>query len=142
MKTFENEFSLKRKVSKVNEKKSEKIYLLNLNLLHKVFDTVNFTLLVLIFILSFLSFNSLRKWSNTYKVLSKTKAINNNLIDFISKTEESYINQFESLNTFKKTTPEDLIYLNKSENKKVNYFNKKLLIIMNGFKDSRYQIGY
>ena len=41
--------------------------------------------MVLIFILFFLSFDSQRKWSNTYKNLSKTRAINNHLIDYISR---------------------------------------------------------
>ena len=69
--------------------------------------------LVLIFILFFLSFNSKRQWSQTYKTLSKTKAINNNLIDYISKIEQIYINELESLNRYRKTKPEDLIYLDK-----------------------------
>ena len=61
--------------------------------------------LLLIFILFFLSFDSQRKWSNTYKTLSKTRAINNNLIDYISKIEEFYISELESLNIYRKTKP-------------------------------------
>jgi hypothetical protein len=97
----------------------------------------------LIFILSFLSFNSQRKWTSIYKNLLKTRANNNNLIDYISKTEEFYINKIESLNNFKKATPKDLIYLDKQiiQNKN-NYLNKKIKFIKDGLKDSKYQKGY
>ena len=74
--------------------------------------------MVLIFTLFYLSFNSQRKWSNTYKNLSKTKAINNNLIDNISKIEEFYISELESVNTYRKTKPKDLIYLDKIPERK------------------------
>lgn len=118
------------------------MYLHCIKIIHKIFDTINFSLLVLIFILSFLSFNSQREWSNTYKALSKTKAKNNNLVDYISKTEELYIKELENLNTLKKTTPKDLIYINKKTQNNENYFNKKFINIIKGIKDSKYQIGY
>ena len=78
----------------------------------------------MIFILFFLSFDSQRKWSYLYKTLSQTRVINNNLIDYISKTEEFYISELESLNTYKKTKPEDLIYLDKLQKKKKVYLRK------------------
>ena len=98
--------------------------------------------MVLIFTLFFLSFDSQRKWSNTYKTLSKTKAINNNLIDYISKIEQFYISEFESHNTFRKTKPEDLIYLDKFVEKKESLFKKNLSSFVEGFSDSKYQRGY
>ena len=98
--------------------------------------------MVLIFTLFLLSFNSQRKWSNTYKNLSKTRAINNNLIDYISKTEELYIRELESLNTYRKTKPEDLIYLDKLPEKKESLFKKNLSSFVEGFSDSKYQKGY
>ena len=98
--------------------------------------------MVLIFTLFFLSFDSQRKWSNTYKNLSKTRAINNNLIDYISKIEEFYISELESINTYRKTKPEDLIYLDKNEEKKESLLNKNLSSLIDGFKDSKYQKGY
>jgi len=98
--------------------------------------------LVLIFTLSFLSFNSQRKWSNTYKNLSKTRAINNNLVDYISKIEEFYVRELESINTYRKTKPEDLIYLDKLPEKKENLFKKNLSTFIEGFSDSKYQRGY
>jgi len=96
----------------------------------------------LIFILFFLSLDSQRKWSNTYKVLSKTKAINNNLIDYISKTEEFYISELESLNTYRKTKPKDLIYLDRTSEKKESFFKKNFRSFIKGISDSQYQRGY
>ena len=138
-----NENSLKNNLYDANKITSKKIKLFNLKFIHRIFDSVNISLLILIFILSFLSFNSQRKWTNIYKNLAKTRANNNNLIDYISKTEEFYINEIESLNTFKKATPKDLIYLDKqiTQNKN-NYLNKKIKFIKDGLKDSKYQKGY
>ena len=98
--------------------------------------------MVLIFTLFFLSFDSQRKWSNTYKNLSKTRAINNNLIDYISKIEEFYIIELESLNIYRKTKPGDLIYLDKLAEKKESLFKKNLSSFIEGFSDSKYQGGY
>ena len=138
-----NENSLKNNLYDANKITSKKIKLFNLKFIHRIFDSVNISLLILIFILSFLSFNSQRKWTNIYKNLAKTIANNNNLIDYISKTEEFYINEIESHNTFKKTTPKDLIYLDKqiTKNKRSN-LNKKIKFIKDGLKDSKYQKGY
>ena len=138
-----NEDSLKNNIYDTDKLTSKKIKLFNLRFIHRIFDSLNISLLILIFILSFLSFNSQRKWTSIYKNLTKIRANNNNLIDYISKTEEYYINKIESLNTFKKTTPKDLIYLNKQVRKnKRNNFNKKIKYIKDGLKDSKYQRGY
>ena len=133
---------LKKKVLYEVKKNSEKISILNIKFIHQIFDTINISLLVLISTLFFLSFDSQRKWSNIYKTLSQTKAINNNLIDYISKFEEFYISELESLNTYRKTKPEDLIYLDKLEEKKESLFKKNLGIFIEGFNDSKYQRGY
>ncbi|MDC3137468.1 hypothetical protein OA509_00370 [Prochlorococcus sp. AH-716-I19] len=138
-----NENSLKNNLYDTNKITSKKIKFFNLKFIHRLFDSVNISLLILIFILSFLSFNSQRKWTRIYKNLLKTRANNNNLIDYISKTEEFYINKIDSLNTFKKTTPKDLIYLDKQITpNKNNYLNKKIKFIKDGLKDSKYQKGY
>ena len=141
MKPYGNELNFKKKVSYESKKNSEKISIINIKLIHQIFDTINISLLVLIFTLFFLSFNSQRKWSNTYKNLSKTRAINNNLIDYISKIEEFYISELESLN-YRKTKPEDLIYLDKLPEKKESLFKKSLSSFIAGFSDSKYQRGY
>ena len=138
-----NENSLKKNLYDTNKTTSTKIKLFNLKFIHRIFDGINISLLILIFILSFLSFNSQRKWTKMYKNLAKTRENNNNLIDYISKTEESYINEIESFNTFKKTTPKDLIYLDKQiTNKKKNNLNKQIKYFQNGLNDSKYQRGY
>ncbi len=142
MKPYGNQFNLEKKVSYQSKKNSEKISILNIKFIHQIFDTINISLLVLIFTLFFLSFDSQRKWSNTYKTLSKTRAINNNLIDYISKIEEFYIFELESLNTYKKTKPEDLIYLDKIVERKESLFKKNFRSFIEGFSDSKYQRGY
>ncbi len=133
---------LKKKVSNQIQKNSKKKSIPNIKLIHQIFDTVNISLLVLIFILFFLSFDSQKKWSNTYKTLSKTRAINNNLIDYISKIEEFYISELESLDIYKKTKPEDLIYLDKLVEKKESLLKKNLRSFIEGFSSSKYQTGY
>ena len=142
MKLYGREPNFKRKVSSQIQKNSEKISTLNIKLVHQIFDTINISFLVLIFTLLFLSFDSQRKWSNTYDDLSKTRTINNNLIDYISKTEEYYINKLESLNIYRRTKPADLIYLDKIEKKKDSLFKKNLNTFIKGFNDSKYQSGY
>ena len=141
---FKNENSLKKTFYNTNTIDSKKISSSNLKLIHRFFDSINFSLLFLILILSFLSFNSQRKWTSIYKNLAETRSRNNNLVDYISKTEEYYINEIETLNTLKKTTPKDLIYLDKkiTKQKKNNNLNKKIKFIQIGLKDSKYQIGY
>ena len=142
MKLYGNKLNLKKKVSYQSQKNSKKKSIPNIKLIHQIFDTVNISLLVLIFTLFFLSFDSQRKWSNTYETLSKTRAINNNLIDYISQIEEFYIGELESLNIYRKTKPEDLIYLNKIVEKKESLFKKNLSSFTEGFIDSKYQRGY
>ena len=142
MKPYGNQFNLKKKVSYQSKKDSEKISIFNINLIHKIFDTINISLLGLIFILIFLSFDSQRKWSNTYKTLSKTRVINSNLFDFISKIEEFYISELESLNSYKKTKPEDLIYLDKIVERKEGLFKKNFRNFIEGLGDSEYLGGY
>ena len=142
MKPYGNQLKLKKKVSYKSKKNSEKLSILNIKLIHQIFDSINISLLVLIFTLFFLSFNSQRKWSNTFKNLSKTRSINNNLIDYISKIEEFYISELESLNIYRKTKPEDLIYLDKLPEKKESLFKKNLSRFIEGINDSKYQRGY
>ncbi|MDC3031785.1 hypothetical protein OA251_03230, partial [Prochlorococcus sp. AH-716-P08] len=81
MKPYGNQLNFKKKVSYESKKNSEKVSIPNIKLLHQIFDTINISLLVLIFTLLFLSFDSQRKWSNTFITLSKTRAMNSNLID-------------------------------------------------------------
>ena len=142
MKPYGNQFNLKKNVSYQSQKRSKKFFTLNINYIHQIFDTINISLLVLILVLIFLSFDSQRKWSDTYKTLSKTREINNNLIDYISKIEEFYISELESLNIYRKTKPEDLIYLDNIAEKKESLLKKNLKSFIEGLSDSKYQRGY
>ena len=142
MKPYGNQLNLKKKVSYESKKNSEKIFIINSKLIHQILDTINISLLALIFTLLFLSFDSQRKWSNTYKNLSKTRAINNNLIDYISKIEEFYISELESINSYRKTKPKVLIYLNKLPEKKESLYKKNLHSFIEGISNSKYQRGY
>ena len=142
MKPYGSQLNFKKNFLDESKKNSEKISIFNIKIVHQIFDTINISLLLLIFTLFFLSFDSQRKWSNTYKNLSKTAAINNNLIDYISKIEEFYISELESLNIYRKTKPEDLIYLDKLAEKKESLFKKSLSSFIEGFSDSKYKRGY
>ena len=143
MNIFENENSLNKSFGNINQINSNNVSSFNLKIIHKILNSINISLLILIFNFSFISLNSQRKWTTIYKNLAKTRSNNNNLIDYISKTEEFYINEIESLNSLKKTTPKDLIYLNKQITKqKKNKLIKNIKYIQDGLKDSKYQIGY
>ena len=142
MKPYGNQLNLNKKSSYQTQKNQQKKSLVNIKLIHQLFDAINISLLVLIFTLCFLSFDSQRKWSNNYKSLSITRTFNNNLIDYISKIEEFYVSELESLKIYRKTKPEDLIYLDKLTEKKESTFKKNLNTFIEGFSDSKYQRGY
>ena len=142
MNPYEEKSFFKKKVSYERKKNSEKIFKFNIQLIHQILNTTNISLLVLIFTLFFLSLDSQRKWSNIYKTLSKTKAMINNLNEYISNTEEFYIGELESLNNYRKTKPKDLIYLEKTEEKKESFFKKNFRILIKGLNESKYKRGY
>ncbi len=142
MHPHEKKSFFKKKVLYKRKNNSEKIFKFNIQLIHQIFNSINISLLVLIFTLFFLSLDSQRKWSNTYQILSKTKAMNNNLNEYISKTEEFYIGELESLNTYRKTKPKDLIYLDRTAEKKEGFFKKNFRIFIKGLNESKYQKGY
>ena len=48
MKPYGNQLNLKKKVSYENKKNSERISIINIKLIHKIFDTINFSFLLLI----------------------------------------------------------------------------------------------
>ena len=68
---------------------------------------------------------------------------NNNLIDYISKTEEYFLKEIELKDNLKKASPADLIYLVKTKNlEEPNFLFNSLKEISNGFNDGKYQKGY
>ena len=142
MSLYGQQSNLKKKFPYANQKISEKISKQNIKLIHQISNSINISLLVTIFILFFLSLNSQKKWSTIYKTLSKTRAMNNNLIEYISKTEEFYIGELHSLNSSRKTKPKDLIYIDRIAKNKESFFKKNFKSIIEGFSDSKYQRGY
>ena len=78
-----------------------------------------------------------------YSSMIEIRNKNNNIIDYISKTEQYFLNKIENLHNIKKTNPDDLIYLIKTnEKEKANFFTLIVKEISKGFDDGRYQRGY
>tara|TARA_Y100000589_G_scaffold2617_1_gene2461 strand:- start:955 stop:1392 length:438 start_codon:yes stop_codon:yes gene_type:complete len=114
--------------------------LLTLKISHKIFDYCNFSLFCLVIIYSFIAFNSQKKWTEIYSSMLKIRIINNDLNEYIAKTEEYFINEIDSQNKLKKTTSKDLIYLKKPKEKFKNKF--VFSYFLEGLKNGKYQRGY
>ena len=117
--------------------------ILDLKIFHNFLDSLNISLIILVSILSFLSLKSQEEWTNLYSSLIELRSLNNNLIDYISNTEEYFLKKIEFMDNIKNASPNDLIYVSKS----VNDEHKSFLVInfeeiIKGFKDSKYQRGY
>ena len=109
----------------------------------KIMDRLNISIIGLILFLSFISFNNQRKWTMFYSSMVELRNKNNNIIGYISKTEQYFLNEIERQHNIKKTNPDDLIYLIKSKDKeKTNFFSELNKEIIKGFDDGRYQRGY
>tara|TARA_B100000900_G_scaffold227011_1_gene192751 strand:+ start:2138 stop:2503 length:366 start_codon:yes stop_codon:yes gene_type:complete len=115
----------------------------NWKLFHKIINYSNAGLIVLIFIFSSISLRSQWEWTKFYSNMKDLRNKNNNLEDYISKTEEYFLNEIELKDDIKNTNPEDLIYLVKT---KSHYQNNFLLLgfkeVLKGFKAGEYQSGY
>ena len=114
--------------------------LLTLKVLNKIIDYTNLLLVCLIIIYSFISFNSLREWTEIYSSMNKIRLINNDLNGYIATTEEYFINEVEMKDQFKKTSSKDLIYLKKPIKKINNKF--PISDFINGLLDGKFQRGY
>ena len=114
--------------------------LLTLKVLNKIIDYTNLLLVCLIIIYSFISFNSLREWTEIYSSMNKIRLINNDLNGYIATTEEYFINEVEMKDQFKKTTSKDLIYLKKPIKKINNKF--PISDFIKGLLDGKFQRGY
>ena len=119
------------------------IKLSNLRIFHKLFDGINISLLILILGFSFFAFKSQREWTKYYSSLTQMRTLNNDLVDFISKTESYYLKEIEVNENLKKATSKDLIYISKSKDKTENkIFILNFKNIIKGLKDSKFQRGY
>ena len=115
----------------------------NSNFTHKVLDSLNLSIIILIIILSYLSFESQRKWTNYYSAIQVIRKINSNLIDYSSQAEEFYLTEIDSLEDFRITTTKDLIYLSMPllSNER-GFIEDSLKQIREGLKEGFYQRGY
>ena len=78
-----------------------------------------------------------------YSSMIEIRNKNNNIIDYISKTEQYFLNEIDHHHNLKKTNPDDLIYLIKTrEKEKINFLSLVVKEIRKGFDDGRYQRGY
>ena len=109
----------------------------------KIIHRLNIAIIILILFLSFISLSSQRKWTILYSNMIDIRNKNNNIIDYISKTEEYLLNEIEHQNNIKKTNPDDLIYLKKTkEKKRTNVLSLVAKEMIRGFDDGIYQRGY
>ena len=110
---------------------------------YKVIDHLNISIIILILFLSFISLNNQRKWTLLYASMIQLRNKNNNIIDYISKTEQYFLNEIDHRDNIKKTNPDDLIYLIKTkEKKRINFLSSVFKEMSRGFDDGRYQRGY
>ena len=109
----------------------------------KIIDRLNISIIILILFLSFISLSSQRKWTILYSSMLDMRNKNNNIIDYISKTEQYFLNEIDHRDNIKKTNPDDLIYLIKTkEKKRINFLSSVFKEMSKGFDDGKYQRGY
>ena len=109
----------------------------------KKIDRLNISIIILILFLSFISLSSQRKWTILYSSMVDIRNKNNNIIDYISKTEQYFLSEIDYHHNIKKANPDDLIYLLKiKENEKTNFLSLVVKEIGRGFNDGKYQRGY
>ena len=109
----------------------------------KIIDHLNVSIIILTLFLYLVSLNSQRKWTLYYTSMIETRNKNNNIIDYISKTEQYFLNEIEHQQNIKKTKPDDLIYLIKTkEKKRINFLFLVAKEMIKGFDNGRYQRGY
>ena len=117
--------------------------LINARIYCKIIDRLNISIIILILFLTFISLSSQRKWTILYSSMIDIRNKNNNIIDYISKTEEYFLDKIDYRDNIKKTNPDDLIYVQKTEGKeRVNFLSSAFKEMIRGFNDGRYQKGY
>ena len=117
--------------------------LINARIYCKIIDRLNISAIIMILFLSFISLNNQRKWTMFYSSMIEIRNKNNNIIDYISKTEQYFLNEIDQQHNIKKTNPNDLIYLIKTKEKeKINFLSLVVKEMSKGFYDGIYQRGY
>tara|TARA_Y100001978_G_scaffold183923_1_gene181871 strand:+ start:478 stop:834 length:357 start_codon:yes stop_codon:yes gene_type:complete len=109
----------------------------------KIIDRLNISIIILSLFLSFISLNNQREWTKFYGSMIDLRNKNNNIMDYISKTEQYFLNEIEHQHNIKKANPDDLIYIIKTNNKERKNFIALIVKEMSkGFDDGIYQRGY
>ena len=109
----------------------------------KIINRLNISIIILILFLSFISLNNQRKWTLLYSSMIQLRNKNNNIIDYISKTEQYFLNEIEQQDNMKNTNPDDLVYVLKTKEKETkNFLSLAMKEIIKGFDDGKYQRGY
>jgi len=109
----------------------------------EIINRLNISIIILILVFSFISLNSQSKWTMFYSSMIELRNKNNNIIDYISRTEEYFLNEIDHKDYIKKTNPDDLIYLQKTKSKeRINFLSLAFKEMTRGFDDGRYQKGY
>ena len=117
--------------------------LINTRALFRFIDNLNISIIILVMFLSFISLYSQRQWTILYSSMIEIKNKNNNMIDYISKTEQYFLNEIDHHHNIKKTNPDDLIYLTKTKEKEnINFLSLVVKEISKGFAHGKYQKGY
>ena len=117
--------------------------LTNTRIYCKIIDRLNILVIFLLLFLSFISLNSQRKWTIFYSSMQDIRNKNNNIIDYISKIEQHFLNEIDYQHNIKKTNPEDLIHIIKTKDKiKKNFLSLVVREMSKGFYDGIYQRGY
>ncbi len=116
---------------------------INLKIYSKIVDCINVSIISLILFLLLISLNNQSKWTMFYSSMIELRNKNNNLIDYISKTEQYFLNEIEHQHNIKNTKPDDLVYVIKTKTKKrTNFLSKAIKEMRRGFADGTYQRGY
>ena len=117
--------------------------LINSMTCRKIIDIFNISIIILILLFSFISLDSQRKWTIFYSGMIEIRNKNNNIVDYISKTEQYFLNEIDHKDDIKNTNPDDLIYLTKTKEKeKTNFLSLVAKEMIKGFDDGIYQRGY
>ena len=116
---------------------------INSRIFYKLIDSLNISIIILIFFLSFISLNTQSNWTMFYSSMIEIRNKNNNINDYISKTEQYFLNEIMNQDEIKNANPDDLIYLLKTKEKEtINFLSLALEEITKGFNDGKYQSGY
>ena len=117
--------------------------IINAKISCKLINLLNISIISLILFLSFIALDNQRKWTMFYSSMIELRNKNNNIIDYISKTEQYFLNEIDNKDNIKKTNPNDLIYLQKTKGEeRMNLFLSAFEEMTRGFDDGSYQKGY